>query len=317
VIETFLAGFENAFPVIAWVFLVIIAAGLLVRRGIVTQDQIGALSVVTVKVLLPCLTFSSIIRTLEPAEMPFWWKIPLAAAAMVLFGLGAGVLAFLGKLREKRDMLPIASMQNAAYLVLPIGEFLFRNEVELFRLYCFLYVLALNILMWSIGKVLTTGANNSGWKSVVSPPLCANLLGLLFVFTGARRFVPGVVSDAIHLLGTATVPVALFVLGAVLGTVKFRLWPYLGDALRVIGIRLFLLPAVTIGALLYLGVGRQHPMLATLFVVQASAAPATAHLLQIRAYGGNEQKVGSIVLASYVLCVVTMPFWLAVWEMVR
>jgi hypothetical protein len=85
----------------------------------------------------------------------------------------------------------------------------------------------------------------------------------------------------------------------------------------VIGIRLSLLPAVTIGALLYLGVGRQHPMLATLFVVQASAAPATAHLLQIRAYGGNEQKVGSIVLASYILCVVTMPFWLAVWEMVR
>jgi predicted permease len=211
VIETFLAGFENAFPVIAGVFLVIIAAGLLVRRGIVTQDQIGALSVVTVNVLLPCLTFSSIIRTLEPAEMPFWWKIPLAAAAMVLFGLGAGALAFLGKLPEKRDMLPIASMQNAAYLVLPIGELLFRNEVELFRLYCFLYVLALNILMWSIGKILTTGAGDSGWKSVFSPPLWANVLGLLFVFTGARRFVPGVVCEWIPHLGPGTVPVGQLV----------------------------------------------------------------------------------------------------------
>ncbi len=317
VIATFWAGFQTSFLVVGGVFLIIVAAGLIVRRGVVTQNQVGALSVVTVKVLLPCLTFSSIIRTLDPVTMPFWWKIPLAAAVMVLFGLGVAALAFGGNIREKGDMLPIASMQNAAYLVLPIGEFLFKGEGELFRLYCFLYVLALSILMWSIGKALTTGGNGSGWKSLMTPPLAANFLGLAFVFTGARNFVPGFVSDSIQLLGTATVPVALFVLGSVLGTVRFQLRPYLADALRVIGIRLILIPAVTIGVLLFLGVAKSHPMAATLFVIQASAAPATAHLLQIRAYGGNEQKVGSIVLASYVLCVITMPFWLTVWEMVR
>ena len=43
--------------------------------------------------------------------------------------------------------------------------------------------------------------------------------------------------------------------------------------------------------------------------------PPSVSILQVRAYGGDEQKVGTVMLLSYILCVFSMPVWLAVWEM--
>ena len=45
--------------------MVIVGAGWLVRRGVITQVQIDGLSTATVHVLLPCVIFSTVIEALE------------------------------------------------------------------------------------------------------------------------------------------------------------------------------------------------------------------------------------------------------------
>ena len=158
-IEAFVAAFGGTVPAIAVIFVIVVISGVMSRRGLIDQTQIDGLSAATVNLFLPCLIFSNVVETFDPGALPFWWTIPLAGAVMPLVGLGLGALVLVRELPEKRNLLPLAAMQNAGYLVLPVGLSLFPDRFDTFALYCFLFILGFNPVLWSVGKLLTTTAN--------------------------------------------------------------------------------------------------------------------------------------------------------------
>ncbi|HQL30245.1 MAG TPA: AEC family transporter [Thermoanaerobaculales bacterium] len=311
----FLAAFGGAFLAILKVFLIIAAAGLLVRRGVLGQGAVTGLSDVTVVLFLPCLIFGNVVTTLDPRAFPLWWAMPLAGILMAAVGLAVAALAFSRELPAKSDMLAVASMQNAGYLVLPVGLALYPADFDRFALYCFLFILGFNAVLWSVGKALSTGSVRAGgWKGLITPPLVANLAATVLALFGAGRLLPNVVVDGIELVGQAAVPSATVVLGAVLGSVAFQLRPHLWDASRALAIKLGILPLLTVVAVRTLGLEQADPLLARFFVLEAASAPAVGIILQVRTYGGDEKKVGSVMLVAYAACVLTLPAWLAAWE---
>jgi len=316
-IVAFGAAFAGTLSAIAAIFLVILVSGLMVRRGIISQNQIDGLSVATVNLFLPCLIFAKVIDTLEPAELPGWWALPLAGIAMALGGTALGAIVFAGRLREKRNMLPLAGMQNAGYLVLPIGLALFPNQFDTFALYVFLFILGYNPVLWSLGKLLVSGngATRPGWRNLVTPPFVANLVAIACALSGAGNLLPKPILGAIELLGTAAVPVATLVLGAVLGSIDVRLRSHLADTARALGVKLVFLPAMTVVLLYLTRLHATNPLLAEFFVIEAAAAPAVALVLQVRTYGGDESRVGSVMFFSYLACTVTLPAWVAIWSL--
>jgi predicted permease len=311
----FVETFVGTFRAVLQIFIVALGAGILVRGKIISQEQVKAVSAVVVKVLLPCLIFSNILREFEPGKLRMWPVIPLAAVAMITAGLLGGAAVFMRELPAKRNMVSLCGIQNAAYIALPVGSVLFPAEFGQFKLYCFLYILGVTPILWSLGKYLVSSEPGSkiDIKELITPPFAANVLGIILVLTGIRNFVPAVLVDSVELIGSATVPVAIFVLGAVLGGIRFYLRPYLFDAVRVIGVKMVLVPLCTILALYFAGVGGSYSLLASFFVIEAASAPATASIIQVKHYGGDEQKVGAIVLVSYLFCIIAMPFWAAVW----
>jgi len=329
VISAFASSFAATLVAILDIFLVIAAAGLLVRRGIVTQAHINGLSATTVTVFLPCLIFSKVTSTLDPAALPLWWMIPLIAIALSAAALGLATLAFLGKLPQARNLLPLASMQNAGYLVLPVGLSLYPAQFDRFALYCFLFILGFNPVLWSLGKMLSTGSGGSaadepaamrrraGWRGMVTPPLVANLAAIAVVLTGAVSLIPPPAARAVELIGSAAVPVATFILGAVLGSIPLELGRSLGDAARVVTVKLLVLPALVVTVLVWLPAGLIDPLLARFLVIEAAAAPAAGIILMVRSYGGDETRIGSIMLASYALCTLTLPAWVAIWSLLE
>ncbi|MCK5908130.1 MAG: hypothetical protein KAG37_11080, partial [Flavobacteriales bacterium] len=66
--------------------------------------------------------------------------------------------------------------------------------------------------------------------------------------------------------------------------------------------------------LFYFNIGESHPLLADFFVIQAAAAPATGLIIQVRAYGGNVQNVAGMMIVTYIVCLIAMPFWIAIWH---
>jgi len=208
----------------------------------------------------------------------------------------------------------LSGMQNAVYLALPIGEFAFKDQFAEFSLICFLVLIGLNPVMWSVGKVLiTTGGKNGGlFKKIVTPPLVASLTGIILVLTGAAPYVPDMIIDASAMLGNATVPVATFILGSTL-VMSIRKIPPFWDTFRIVFTKFVILPVITITVLYLLKTGEEYPLLAQVLILQSATAPATAHILMVRTYGGDIGKVGGITFVSYLICLFAIPFWLMVW----
>ena len=309
---------QSVFGAMMRIFFIMLIAGLLVRKKIITSVQIGALSKVTVYVLLPSLVFSNNLVGFHPEEDPNWWVLPLLGVGMTFAGLAFAGLLFLPDWNENKDMLPISSMQNAAYLVLPIVQILYPEKFTAFALYVFLYVIGANPVIWSIGKVLNASGQEGGlgFKATdfLTPPLIVNILSILIVLLSAQQFVPDLVLDSAKMLGEATIPVATFILGATLGGISFRKWPSLVNILRVISVKYLILPAITILPVYYFEVYKTNSLLADFLVIQSAAAPATAIILQVKTYGGNAQKIGSMMLITYMVCLVALPLWMAFWK---
>ena len=300
----------------AKVYLVILLAAVLVRAKVFGKAEVKALTNLIVVLFLPCLIFSNITNTFRPAEIPFWYVLPLAAIALSAFGLGVAWIFFRKELPEKRNLLPIASMQNAGYLALPLGQMLFPLQFEQYALYVFLMILGLSPFLWSVGKMLSTSvhANSSRWPGFVNPPFIANVLATTLVLAKLNGVVPSFVTETVRTLGGATVPLANFALGAIIGGISLRRVPGLKDALRVLSVKFLLMPALMILVVLWTGIGNTNGLLAQTLIIQAASPPATAIMLQINRYGGDEQLAGSLMILSLIVCLPAIPFWLALWN---
>jgi len=298
------------------VLLIAFAGAALVRTKVFKPSDINGLSKTVVNLLLPAMIFSEIVHTLDPVSFPLWWVLPLVGIGLILIGIVFAVIFFYPDLHAKRSLLPIASMQNAGYLALPLGQAIYPDQFDLYALYCFLIIMGLNPILWSVGKFLSTGGKmvQFSWRQFITPPFIANLLGISFVLTGLHQYIPKMVLSAIELTGTATVPIANFILGAVLGGISLRVWPTFADTIRVLGVKFLIIPLVTAFVMMFLNLKGTNSLLSDVILIQAVSPPAIAILIQIRNYGGDEQKSGSLMLISYAFCVVAIPVWMAVWK---
>ena len=313
----FWTAFQGTFVAVLQIALVVAGAGALVRGGIVTRDHIRALSVVTVNVFLPCLIVSNISKNFRPGENEIWWAVPLIGLAVALLGLAIALLFFFRELPEKLNILPLAFLQNAAFLILPIGQLLFPARFDEFALFVFLYIIIHQPFVWSVGKVLMTTRKEGEpfrIRQMFTPPMSANLLTVMAVLLGITRFIPDLVMTPVSLIGQAAVPTVTFILGASLGSLEFRKIRLDKDIVRILLVKLILLPAAVVGILSLTPLRETYPLLALIIVLQGASAPATALLLQVKTYGGDEEKVQTVLLLAYVLCLVTIPLWVALWQ---
>jgi hypothetical protein len=316
-IQDFVTTFSGTAPAIAVIFLIVLMSGVMARRGLITPTQIDGLSAATVNLFLPCLIFAKVVEHFKPAAQPGWWALPLSGIVIALVGTGLGAVAFIGQLPEKRDMLPVAGMQNAGYLVLPVGLALYPGSFDTFAVYVFLFVLGFNPVLWGLGKILVTGnrGQKPRFRDLLTPPLVANLIGISSALSGAGRVLPKPVLDAVDLVGTAAVPVATVVLGAVLGGISVRFRSHLGDAARAMAVKFFALPLIVLFVVHLTRLHASNPLLAEFFIIEGASAPAVGLVLMVRTYGGNEQRVGTVMLLSYAVCTLALPAWIAVWRL--
>ena len=316
-VDTFFSSFMVMLDAVGRIFLIIIVAGLLVRKNIITQEQVKSLSTITVNILLPCMLFANINENFHPDTFQGWWLLPLSCIAMIGLGIVLSYLFFLKSYHQKQNLFPLAGMQNAVYLVLPIGRFMYVDQFNDYVVYNFLFIIGFTPMVWSLGKVLVTGKSFKSiqFSDFITPPLVASLGAVVMVLLKLNLFIPSLVHDSVSLVGEATIPVSNIVLGATLGGISLKVWPRISDLFKITFIKFVLIPLATIVVLHLIGLKQSNPLLANLLVIESAAAPATALILQVRSYGGDQQTIGSMMLISYALCLFAIPFWIAVWHL--
>ncbi|WDP87909.1 MAG: AEC family transporter [Desulfobacter sp.] len=119
---------------------------------------------------------------------------------------------------------------------------------------------------------------------------------------------------SLDLLGQATVLIAVFVLGATIGSISFKQLPSISDILRVSLVKFVLVPGSVFTLVYLLNFNISLPLVCTMLMIQASSPPATNLILIVKRYGGDTQTISAMMLIQYLIAIFAMPVWIAVWQ---
>ncbi|MDX6766341.1 MAG: AEC family transporter [Candidatus Methylacidiphilales bacterium] len=290
----------------------VITLGWVLRRtGFLSREADDTLFRLSVNVLYPCLVFDAILgnpslRDTGALVVAPFLGFALAAGGMGLCRMLAGAAGVEGS--SSRGTFALATgMFNWAYLALPIVLALFGKGAAGVL---FVFNVGVEVAMWTVGRMLLTEKGGPGmWRKMVNAPVVAVFLALAANALNDGAWVPDPLRDTIHLVGLASIPIGLLLVGAsffdFFGEICwFRQRRELASALVL---RLGLLPPLFLAVAVCLPLSRE---LREVIVVQAAMPSAVFPLVMARLYGGDAPLALLVILGTTLGSLATMPFWI-------
>jgi predicted permease len=307
-------AFKTAGLAVTQIFLLGAIGYFLVKRDILGQSGLAALSRLIIEVTLPILIFCQLVKDFSFTLYSNWWVFPLLSLAITFLGLLVGFLfvGFIQGSQNKSQFLSLVAFQNSGYLPLMlVAALLPKEKADTMFIYLFLFLLGFNLVMWSLGVHMLsfTRAKRFELGSLFSPPVIATTFSLLFIFFGFNRFVPEVVLRPLRMVGDCTLPLAMFVVGGNLAQIRLGKINKKAMALLLLA-KLVILPLL--GILLILKF--KFPELIGLLIVMELGVPsATSLSLIITHYKREDIFISQGVFLGHILSLITLPIFLSLY----
>jgi hypothetical protein len=177
-------------------------------------------------------------------------------------------------------------------------------------LYVIIYSFIGDILLWTSGIHLIDGKKIAfDPKTVLNPGFIALTAGSILVFAAIK--LPGTLLRPINMLGNVTIPLAMFVSGAVLAAIKFKeIKKYLADRdlLMVVCVRLIIGPLAAI--LLLKQFSGIDPIVKSIIIIQSCMPPGFSTVIFARQYNKEPDFTSAAVFTASILAIITTPFYL-------
>lgn len=284
-------------------FLLILCGFLLCRYTALDRGVWDGVERLVYYVLFPVLLFNSIVKT--PLN-------PGAAIDVVLSGWGitlAGVaLAYALRLWPNVDARLHASGAQTAFrfnsfIGLALAERLGGPQgVAVLALLIAVCVPVCNLAaVWPLAR---HGGHTFGREIARNPLIISTVAGLVANLAGVHW--PEPVATVLQRIGLAALPLGLMTVGAGLRMGELRAAPGLATALLAIRHLALPLVAIVLTALLAL-----PPAQRVVVVAFASLPTSSASYVLAARMGGNGPFVAGLVMFSTILCVFTVPLWMA------
>ena len=193
--------------------------GALIIGGVKRSDEfMGVMSNLFVKITLPCLVFSNMATRFDTGGLPYWWLFPLLGIA--LFAAG-GLLGYCYSRIDRSVQYPgvfsaSITFHNSILLPLAFAPVLFEGEqLSMFLNLLFLYNILTIPSFFTFGMWMVHTSTKRRFRplDVFNPPNVATVLGLIFVFAGWNRFLPGRLIDQLTLFGSLSSPLSILIVG--------------------------------------------------------------------------------------------------------
>lgn len=188
---------------------------------------------------------------------------------------------------------------NVGFIGYPVAVALF-GPGALF--YAVILVLPFNLLSFTLGPLLLTGAKRFSLRQMLSPCVIASLAALFLAL--ARLRPPEVVGEAAEFVGSITVPLSLMFVGSLLAGLPLgrllaspRLW-------ILTAVRLLAMPALLCPVLRALGT---DPLILGIAVTQMAMPAAVNGSLLCMEYGGDAECMAQITFVTTLASIVTIP----------
>ena len=182
-----------------------------------SANHLSTLSAILIYFCAPCMVLNNFLSLEFSVEkllsMGVFFVLTLILQALFMLAI---FLVFRKRFHEsKYRMLSLASvMGNVGFFGLPIVKALLPNAPEAWC-YSSIYLLSMNVLVFTVGVYCLTGKKDSMTikAAIINPTILALIASLPLYILGAGRFVPGIVSNALHLLSDMTTPLCMMILG--------------------------------------------------------------------------------------------------------
>lgn len=305
---------------------VIIGLGALARQvKWLTQEADTSLLNLTLSVLLPCLIFDVIVgnEKLQNASnivLPPAAGFVLAIAGMLIAWLFARLLGKYVGLKTptaQRTFAFTAGIVNYGFIPIPLTDVLWRHEPTIRDAtmgVLLVHNTGVNLAVWTVGIVILTGSVGKNWIKHVFNPVSVTIAVSLIINAmhwdtlGPESLRHGM-REAIHMLGMASVPLSLVLVGATIIDNLPSLSPRKAIGTISLGsvLRLGLLPC------LFIATAWLFPFSAELkrvLVIQAAMPSAMIPIVLARHYEGDPATALRVSLGTTLVALITIPLWL-------
>ncbi len=314
--------FATLFFNVFTVFLMMLPGFILIKKKLIPESALKALSQIIIKVFYPALIFSSITRKYTIQGIIDSWQLPFAVFVFCIIGYVAG-LAYTGFFKtqnvdRKKSILLQFTINNYSFLPLAIIAKIY-DEQHMAAL--ILSTLGAELTVWTLGLAILNTEGGFKWKNLknmLSAPLVsiyvAVIILVIFNWTGGitvdqlseKSLLFKYMYDTVYQLGQAAIPVSLFMVGGRMGMIKFKDL----HSLDIWGVTLFRLVIVPfVGILFFKYFFGEHPFINVMLIVAVMPSAMTSLVLG-ELYDADKKLISGTILTSHLLSLVTIPLWL-------
>jgi len=274
------------------------------------------LTKIVIRISLPCLVFSNMVRNFNPGEVKYWWVFPLLAVAINVSGaLLAGVYMLIDRtVRFRGNFMALVAFQNGIFFPLAFAPVLFGpDKLPVFLNLLFIFNILSVPTFFIMGVWMVNSDAGIGFrvKDAFSPPVVATVLSFIFVMTGWSNSVPEWVLRPLGTIGSLTTPLSMIFIGGIIVTnlpkAKPEDWM---EPIKITGLKCFVLPLI---ASILVFVFRPSEYVA-LFMILHSVIPSAILIALIApAESSNQRTIAGAILLTYLVSIVTIPVFMGIY----
>lgn len=313
------------------IFLIALTGVFLVRSKIIGRDSLKVLGNLIIHLLLPCLLFHKIAASASWEQLREYWIFPVTCVIYIGFGLILGWLTVnICKPRKeiKSGVLAAIAFNNSGYVpialvtgitaIFPVfvSDPQSRDEAISFIA---IYLLGYSPILWTVGYSLISGEkiSNMSIKKIFPPPVIGMLTGVTVGMIPALKNLfcssNGILyplHKAAGIIGDATVPCVLILLGGCLAAGPVRKVVNKRTIFSVILIKLIIFPAIAICYVLLLrhfGALPANMLASVVLVIEAGSPPANNLVVMASVVNPEiEDGMATIIFWTYLSSIISL-----------
>lgn len=298
---SYLVSFQQIASLLFLIFLGVVGK----KKGLITAEGRKTLVSILIYFTLPALVLTS--TTSPKAGHSFQTALLAVVLGLIIrlvsLLLGHAISRFLGYRKDERAIFTFQmTFGNAGFMGLPVCYALWGEAGAFLGA---LFNLSHEFLMWTLGVWLISREGLEDWRKLLSPPGLAAVVGLIFF--GLNWQLPTFASSILGMLGAASTPLAMLVVGSQLrfAGVSKREW---GLLLSLAFLRLLLVPAGVFYLLDLLALPKLLVQVATVITAMPASSMITVIAAQV---DGNVELASATTLLTTTLSAVTLPLIVA------
>ncbi len=292
-------------------FLCIVIGFALKKANVMPDHSAKALSRIETYVLVPALILNNFMEycTIEKLSKEYTNVICCIVLLAIAMPLGLLISKLLTKKAKDGYIRYVFTyglvFANFGYVGNAIVPSLLGEEALFHYL---LFTLPLNVAAYSWGFTILTPKDaenkDSLVKRMLNPVLISCILGIILGLINIKPYLPTFVTTTVSNLAACMGPIAMLLTGYVGGSHNFKSLLTDGRVYLVTALRLIVIPAVFLTALILLGINRDT----IIYAMFAFATPLGLNTIVVPAVFGKDTKTGaSMALISHTLSVITIP----------